>query len=92
VKAGRIMKTLSLTLMIGSVLLVSACGGGGGGGSSNDSPAADTNTAPGWAFADSASYTRYTLGVQASASDSADSVDMTTAVAPGSDTDEPAAI
>lgn len=89
-KAGRIMKTFSLTLMIGSVLLVSACGGGGG--SSNDSPAADTNTAPGWAFADSASYTRYTQGVQASASDSADSVDMTTADAPGSDTDEPATI
>lgn len=85
------MKKLSLTLMIGSVLLVSACGGGGGGGS-NDSPVVDTNTAPGWAFADSASYTRYTLGVQASTSDSADPVDMTAADAPGSDTDEPTTI
>jgi hypothetical protein len=83
------MKKLSLTLMIGSVLLVSACGGGGG---SNDSTPAAADTAPGWAFADSAAYTRYTDGVQASASDSASPVDMTAADAPGSDTDEPVTI
>ena len=87
------MKKLSLTLMIGSVLLVNACGGGGGGGSNDSTPAA-ADTAPGWAFADSASYTRYTDGVQASASasDSADPVDLTAADAPASDTDEPTTI
>ena len=85
------MKKLSLTLMIGAVLLVSACGGGGGGGS-NDNPPAAANEVPSWAFADSASYTRYTQGVQASASDSADPVDLTAADAPASDTDEPTTI
>lgn len=89
-KAGRIMKKLSLPLMIGCVLLASACGGGGGGG--NDNPPAAANEVPGWAFADSAAFARYTDGVQASDSDSADPVDLTAADAPASDTDEPATI
>lgn len=84
------MKKLSLTLMIGVVLLASACGGGGGG--SNDNPPAAANEVPGWAFADSAAFARYTDGVQASTSDSADPVDLTAADAPASDTDEPATI
>ncbi|MEY8878526.1 MAG: hypothetical protein AB9M60_18595 [Leptothrix sp. (in: b-proteobacteria)] len=91
------MKKLSLTLMIGVVLLASACGGGGGGGGSSSSgtdnpPVATANEVPGWAFADSAAFARYTDGVQASASDSADPVDLTAADAPASDTDEPATI
>ncbi|MFM2057589.1 MAG: hypothetical protein RLY71_1974 [Pseudomonadota bacterium] len=86
------MKKLSLILMIGAVLLTSACGGGGGGGSSNDNPPAAANEVPGWAFADSAAFARYTDGVQASASDSADPVDLTAADAPASDTDEPTTI
>ena len=96
------MNKLSLTLMLGAALLVTACGGGDGSGSTdagnggnsggdNGTPTA-TNEVPGWAFADSAAYTRYTASVQAGTDDSANPVALTSAEAPTSDTDEPAVL
>jgi hypothetical protein len=90
-----IMKKLSLSLLFGMAALFSGCGGGGGGSGDNTTtgdppPTVTAAEIPSWALADSASFTRYTNGLNAS--DNTEPVDLLTATAPSSDSDEPVAL
>ncbi|MEX8517452.1 MAG: hypothetical protein AB3X44_02895 [Leptothrix sp. (in: b-proteobacteria)] len=91
------MKKRPLFLILGVAALFSGCGGGGGGGGSGDSattgdppPTVTAAEIPSWALADSASFTRYTNGLNAS--DNTEPVDLLTATAPSSESDEPVAL